>query len=152
MSEDIKNEDVVPEAVIAEEPAVAPEVADKAEEIVAEIKAEAKIEEAPKPAEDVITGASAPSTTEKPALGSVADGVIGTSTAKAAKKAAPKPKVEEKRDDVVALYSPRNLHWEGVGRLSKGFNVVSKDAAEKWLTRDGIRLADPKEVAKGYGL
>lgn len=152
MSEDIKNEDVVPEAVVAEEPIVAPEVADKAEDVVAEVKAEAKIEEAPKPAEDVITGTSAPLNTEKPALGSVADGVIGTSTVKAAKKAAPKPKAEEKRDDVVALYSPRNLHWEGVGRLAKGFNVVSKDAAEKWLTRDGIRLADPKEVAKGYGL
>jgi hypothetical protein len=152
MSEEIKNEDVVPASVVAEEPIIAPEVAAKAEEIVAEIKAEAKIEEAPKPAEDVITGISAPSTTEKLALGAVADGVIGTSTVKAVKKAAPKPKVEEKRDDVVALYSPKNIHWEGVGKLSKGFNVVSKDAAEKWLTKDGIRLADPKEVAKGYGL
>ncbi len=152
MSEEMKNEDVVPASVVAEEPIIAPEVAAKAEEIVAEIKAEAKIEEAPKPAEDVITTNAAPSATEKPALGSVADGVIGTSTAKAVKKAPAPKKAEEKRDDVVAVYSPKNIHWDGVGRLSKGFNVVSKDAAAKWLTRQGVRAADPKEVAKGYGL
>lgn len=152
MSEEIKNEDVVPATLTENEPVIAPDVADKAAEIVAEIVAEAKIEEAPKPAEDVITTNAAPAATDKPALGPVADGVIGTSTAKAVKKAAPKPKLEEKRDDVVAVYSPKNIHWEGVGKLAKGFNVVSKDAAEKWLTKSGIRLADPKEVAKGYGL
>jgi len=152
MSEEIKNEDVVPATLTENEPVIAPDVADKAAEIVAEIIAEAKIEEAPKPAEDVITTKTSTAATEKPALGSVADGVIGTSTIKSVKKAASTKKVEEKRDDVVAVYSSKNIHWEGVGKLSKGFNVVSKDAAEKWLTRDGIRLADPKEVAKGYGL
>jgi len=152
MSEEIKNEDVVPATLTENEPVIAPDVADKAAEIVAEIIAEAKIEEAPKPAEDVITTNTSTAATEKPALGSVADGVIGTSTIKSVKKAASTKKVEEKRDDAVAVYSSKNIHWEGVGKLSKGFNVVSKDAAEKWLTKDGIRLADPKEVAKGYGL
>lgn len=153
MSEDIKNEDVVPASIVADEPIVAPEVAEKAAEIAEEIKADAKIEEAPKPAEDVITGPKGSVTSEAQVLGSVEDGVIGTAKAAPKKPAAPKAaKAEVKRDDVVALYSPKNIHWDGLGRLSKGYNVVSKDAAEKWLTRESVRLADPKEIAKGYGL
>lgn len=150
MSEDIKNEDVVPVSIVAEEPIVAPEVAEKAEEIVAEIKEEAKVEEAPKPAEDVITGPKGSGKSEGQALGSVADGVIGTGKAAPKKPAA--PKVEKPAGDSVAIHSTRNMHWEGVGKISKGYNIVSKDAAEKWLTKSNIRIADPKEVAKGYGL
>jgi hypothetical protein len=152
MSEDIKNEDVVPASIEAGEPIVAPEVAEKAAEVIAEIVAEAKVEEAPKPAEDVITGPKGSGTGEAQALGSVADGVIGTG--KVAKKAAaPKAPVKPLAvEDTVAIYSTRNMHWEGVGKISKGFNIVSKEAAEKWLTKGNIRLADPKEVAKGYGL
>lgn len=152
MSEDIKNEDVVPASIVAEEPIIAPEVAEKAEELVADIKEEAKIEEAPKPAEDVITGPLGSGKAEAQAIGSVGDGVIGTAKAAPKKPAAPKQATTKSNDDIVAIYSPRNLHWEGVGKISKGFNVVSKDAAEKWLTKSGIRVADPKEVAKGYGL
>lgn len=152
MSEDIKNEDVVPASIVAEEPVIAPDVAEKAAEVVEEILTEAKIEEAPKPAEDVITGPKGSGTSEAQALGSVVDGVIGTG--KVAKKAAaPKPaKPVVTVDDAVAIYSTRNMHWEGVGKISKGYNIVSKEASEKWLTKANIRLADPKEVAKGYGL
>jgi hypothetical protein len=150
MSEDIKNEDVVPATIEANEPVIAPEVAEKAAEIVEAIKEEAKIEEAPKPAEDVITGPKGSGTSEAQALGSVEDGVIGTGKAAPKKPAAPKP--AKPLTDDVAIYSSRNMHWEGVGKISKGFNIVTKEAAEKWLTKGNIRLADPKEVAKGYGL
>lgn len=150
MSEDIKNEDVVLDPIVVEEPVVAPEVAEKAEEVVAEVKEEAKIEEAPKPAEDVISGPKGSANSEAQALGSVADGVIGTGKAPAKKPAA--PKVEKPATDTVAIHSTRNMHWEGVGKISKGFNIVSKEAADKWLTKGNIRIADPKEVAKGYGL
>ena len=154
MSEDIKNEDVVPASVVNEEPIIAPEVAEKAAEVVAEVLAEAKIEEAPKPAEDVITGPKGTPKDEVEALAPVADGVIGT----AKKSVAPKPAAPKKapakatKDDEVALYSSRNMHWDGLGKLSKGFNIVSKAAADQWLTKEAVRLADPKEIARVYGL
>lgn len=51
----------------------------------------------------------------------------------------------------IALFSGKNLHWEEVGVLSKGFNVVEKEAADKWLTRRDVRTATPQELAKHYG-
>lgn len=54
--------------------------------------------------------------------------------------------------DKVAIYSPESIFWEEVGRLSKGFNIVTNNKAESWLTLDGIRVVTPEEVAKEYGL
>lgn len=54
--------------------------------------------------------------------------------------------------DKVAIYSSRNVSWQGVGKVSKGYNIMTKDKADKWLTRDHTRLATPEEVAKEYGL
>lgn len=51
----------------------------------------------------------------------------------------------------IALYSERNLHWNGVGALEKGYNIVTKEASVKWLTHKAVREASPKEVAKHYG-
>lgn len=63
-----------------------------------------------------------------------------------------KPKKDPKEDkDKVALWSNRNMRWTGVGALSKGYNIVTKEAAEKWLTRRDIREATPEEVATYYG-
>jgi hypothetical protein len=59
---------------------------------------------------------------------------------------------EEKTNIKTALYSNKNIHWVGLGHISKGYNIVTKEAAEKWLTRTGIREATPEEVAKHYGL
>lgn len=52
----------------------------------------------------------------------------------------------------VAIHSDKNMHWNGIGRITKGYNVVTKEAAEKWLSRKGIREATPQEVATYYGL
>jgi hypothetical protein len=38
-----------------------------------------------------------------------------------------------------------------VGKVYRGYNIVEKDAAEKWLTRSHIRTATPEEVAKEFG-
>jgi hypothetical protein len=54
--------------------------------------------------------------------------------------------------DKVAVYSSRNVSWQGVGKVSKGYNIMTKDKAEKWLERDHTRLASPEEVAKEYGI
>lgn len=52
----------------------------------------------------------------------------------------------------VAIHSDKNMHWNGIGGITKGYNIVTKEAAEKWLTRKGIRQATPEEVASYYGL
>jgi len=51
----------------------------------------------------------------------------------------------------VAVYSDRNINWNGVGQIQKGYNIVTKEASEKWLTRKAVREATPTEVAKHYG-
>jgi hypothetical protein len=77
------------------------------------------------------------------------DGVVAS---KAASR--PKPVVEEEVKDVsekIALWSPKSITWENVGRLTPGYNIVTKEASEKWLTRNGIRIATPEEMATYYG-
>lgn len=54
--------------------------------------------------------------------------------------------------DKVALYSFRNIFWQEVGRLSKGYNIVSKAKADKWLTMEDVRLATPEELLREYTL
>jgi hypothetical protein len=86
---------------------------------------------------------------EVPALGNV-NGAIGVTTApKESKKPAKKSSAPKK--DTVALYSTKNVTWPGVGKVYRGYNIVEKDAAEKWLTRSHIRTATPEEVAKEFG-
>ena len=87
---------------------------------------------------------------EVQALGSVADGVIGATTAV---KAAPRKKSAkpDEKKETVALYSTKNVTWSEVGKVYRGYNIVDKDAAEKWLTRSHIRTATPEEIAKEFG-
>jgi hypothetical protein len=51
----------------------------------------------------------------------------------------------------VALYSERNLHMDNIGALKVGYNIVSKEASEKWLTHRLVRVASPEELAAYYG-
>lgn len=60
--------------------------------------------------------------------------------------------MSDEKYDKVAIYSSRNVSWQGVGKVSKGYNIMTKDKAEQWLTRDHTRIATPEEVAKEYGL
>jgi hypothetical protein len=50
----------------------------------------------------------------------------------------------------IALHSDRNIHMDGLGALSVGYNIVSKEASEKWLTHRLVRIAQPEEVASYY--
>lgn len=59
-----------------------------------------------------------------------------------------KPVVEEK----VAVFSLRNLNWNGVGALNKGYNIVTKKDSEKWITHKSVRIAEPEEVKRAYGI
>jgi hypothetical protein len=51
----------------------------------------------------------------------------------------------------VAVYSSRNLSWTGVGALSKGYNIVTKEECDQWLTHKAVRQASPEEVKRAYG-
>lgn len=65
-------------------------------------------------------------------------------------KAAPKKAktVATTDGDTVAVFSERNINWDGVGKLQAGYNLVSKKAAEQWLSGSlKVRLATPEEVA-----
>jgi hypothetical protein len=57
----------------------------------------------------------------------------------------------ESLKEKIAVYSERNIHWNGVGDLEKGYNIVTKEASVKWLTHKSVRQATPEEVAKHYG-
>ena len=76
------------------------------------------------------------------------DNVIGSGSAD--KKEAAKPSPANQKE-TVAVYSTKNVTWSGVGQVSKGYNIVTKQAAEKWATRDHIRIATPEEVARDFG-
>ena len=93
---------------------------------------------------DEVISAPEPVVTEEPALAPVADGVIGTGT-----KSKKKPKVSDAKkgsENTVALHSSRNVYWVGVGRINKGYNILPKAEADKWLTRSHVRLVDPSEM------
>jgi hypothetical protein len=81
-------------------------------------------------------------------------GIVGSHAADSALKNAPTASAKTVKKEVdsekVAVWSSKNIRWTGVGELSKGYNIVTKEAAEKWLTRQGIREATPEEVATYY--
>jgi hypothetical protein len=62
-----------------------------------------------------------------------------------------KKEKKQKESEKVALYSTRNIHWNGLGDLSVGYNIVSKEASEKMVTHKCVRIASPEEVASYYG-
>jgi hypothetical protein len=76
------------------------------------------------------------------------ENVIGSASAD--KKETVKPSAA-KEQDKVAIHSTKNVSWSGVGNLSRGYNIVTKAAAEKWLTRYYTRIATPEEVARDFG-
>jgi hypothetical protein len=61
------------------------------------------------------------------------------------------PKAKKTVEYKVALFSERNIFWNGVGEVVKGYNIVTKEVSEKWLTHSKVRIATPQEVAKHYG-
>lgn len=128
-----------------------------AEEVVAEQASELAAAQAA--AESLIVEESSQPVVEAPAyqapeevqaLGSVEAGVIGATTAPKAPAKKKSAKVAEVKE-TVAIYSTKNVTWSEVGKVYRGYNIVEKDAAEKWLTRSHIRAATPEEVAKDFG-
>jgi hypothetical protein len=88
---------------------------------------------------------------KKKAMTSVADGVIGTDV-----PSNPKAKVTNQvkniTDKTVAIYSGRNVRWEGVGKINKGYNILDPETADLWIGKlSHVRLATPEEVSRELG-
>jgi hypothetical protein len=146
--ENTENNSVVEESVV-ETPVV--EEAQVAEApIVEETPIDNTTVEVPK--SDAITApAYASSNEEVQAIGPVDNGVMGT---KSVPKREPRPTVKSIKEDLVekvAIYSTKNVDWEEVGKVYKGYNIVTQEIADKWLTRSHVRLATPEEVKKAFG-
>jgi len=109
-----------------------------------------------KPDESLITAASKRKTpkTKKEVLGQTESGAIGTSKQeiKPKKVASTEGKVPaKKKEPTIAIHSEKNANWSGVGKVYRGYNIVTQEQADKWLTRSHCRLATPEEVAKSFG-
>ena len=93
------------------------------------------------------------SKSEGPGMAVVGDGTIGSTRVKTAKPG-PQVTVQENKAkaETVAVFSSRNVSWDGVGKIQRGYNIMTQQKAEKWLTRDHTRLATPAEVAKEFDL
>jgi hypothetical protein len=104
------------------------------------------------PANDVITMPTPKTAAAKksPSKKSVSNEIIGSNIPDMLDMTATKAPAERK--ETVALFSTKNVNWENVGKLEKGYNIVKKAEAERWLTRSHVRLATPEELAREYGV
>jgi hypothetical protein len=46
----------------------------------------------------------------------------------------------------VAIHSSKNAYWQGVGRLQRGYHIVSRKEADQWLTLSYVREATEDEM------
>ena len=149
MENDNHNQARSAEEVAAEERAAAFIAAEQAKALASAMEAAETLvlEETAQP---VVEAPAYQAPEEVQALGSVADGVIGASTAPKAPERKKSAKAAEVKE-TVALFSTKNVTWPGVGKVYRGYNIVEKDAATQWLTRSHIKPATPEEVAKEFG-
>ena len=128
-----------PQPVVVETPAE-PVAEPVAEPIVVETPAEPVVVETP----------VQPVVVEEPvqALGFLQTGAIGSMAADGPKKTIKQPHQDS---DKVAIHSTKNVRWEEVGVLYRGYNIVTQEQADKWLTRSHVRIATPEEVKKVLG-
>jgi hypothetical protein len=58
----------------------------------------------------------------------------------------------EDKNEKVAVFALKHLFWNGLGNLKKGYNIVTREESEKWITHKAVRIATPSEVASYYGI
>lgn len=142
---------VAPEAPMEAPIMAEPVIETRVEEVAAENNIQASVFEAPESTDAITTNDLSRSASDTvQAVGSIVNGVIGvTQTPRPVKEA--QPVVAKDSDKTVAIYSTKNVSWTGVGKVYRGYNIVTPEKSEKWLTRNHIRLATPEEVAKEFG-
>jgi hypothetical protein len=117
-----------------------------------------KIKGQPETSEDGVVTSSSTTRTGGVKAGSVGEthnGAIGSKAADrtvAAKETASSGKKEQNKTSTVAIHSTKNVTWPGVGKVDRGYNIVSESEASKWLTRSHVRVATPEEIASEYGV
>jgi hypothetical protein len=121
----------------------------KVEEVAAENNFEASVTEAAETTDAITTSDFARGSNTAQAVGQVANGVIGVTHVE--RKVEKPSTVVKKSNKTVAIHSTKNVSWSGVGKVYRGYNIVTPEQAEKWLERSHIRLATPEEVAKEFG-
>lgn len=143
MSENFNNEtdiDAILDQLVSEEPKETPSIE--------EVKVEAPVVEEP-----VIVAEPAAEPVSEPVVEAqgigIVNGAIGVAKTPV-KKTAAKPSARKEKE-VTYLWSDRSLYWNGVGNLSKGFNVVLKASEDKWLSKGGVRKATQDEINKEHG-
>ena len=123
------------EAPVVETPAEP--VAEPAVEPAVEVAVESQVVEAPAAEEPVQS------------LGFTETGAIGSMAADGPQRTINQ---ESQNEGKIAIYSTSNVRWaEANGAVYKGVNIVTKDQADKWLTRSHVRIATPEEVKKALG-
>lgn len=71
-------------------------------------------------------------------------------TTASTKKETSKPK-EDPKPTQVAVYSSGKLAHPALGRLDKGYNIVTPAQADEWMKLSNkVRMATPEEVAAAY--
>lgn len=65
----------------------------------------------------------------------------------------PETNSKEQKDkaEKIAIYTERNIHMDDLKPIKVGYNIVTREESEKWLTHRLVRLASPEEVASYYG-
>ena len=123
---------------------------------VVETPAEPVVEPVAEPVvEAVVEAPVAEAVVEAPAaeepvqsLGFTETGAIGSMAADGPSKTI---KSDVDLSEKVAIHSTKSVRWEEVGAISKGYNIVTKAQADKWLSRSHVRIATPEEVKKAFG-
>lgn len=102
------------------------------------------------PAEDAVISSKPVSQGSKKSGVTILDnGAFGSAKAEKINNA-PKRPTPEDTVEKVALFSTKNVSWLGIGKLNIGYNIVTKQQSEQWLTRGHVRLATPEEVAQEF--
>ena len=153
------NNDVAPATLQAGESVIPPSLVDLYEQAVEDLNLKndglkiSKPKEMPETDENGVIGSSGtnrPGGAKKPALAPNENGVMSSVKVDKINAADKKSTVKEKKE-TVAIFSTKNVTWQEVGKVYRGYNIVEKAAAEKWLTRDHIRLATPEEIKEEFG-
>ncbi|NBP55218.1 hypothetical protein EBU71_01530 [bacterium] len=148
--ENIVVEETPAEVSAVNEPVVeAPMPETKVEEIAAENNIQASVTEATEATNAITTADLSRGSGIAQAVGQVANGVIGVTQVE--RKVEKPSTIVKKSNKTVAVHSTKNVSWSGVGKVYRGYNIVTPEQAEQWLTRSHIRLATPEEVAKEFG-
>jgi hypothetical protein len=88
----------------------------------------------------------------KEAIGAIPSGAIGIKKAEDIFKKTKDVTIVKVKPETVAIHSTKNVSWPEIGKVLRGYNIVEKEIADKWLTRKHIRLATPEEVAREFGV